>query len=89
MAWETGLDLSMTLRFTVDYPDDQAFVAEVYDALWDPRRPFDLADILMLLEDQPEIMNLNSRYAGVNWYRHHLAELRTVDAGQTRQLEHG
>ena len=79
VAWETGLDLSMTHRFTLDYPDDYAFVAAVYEALWRTDRPvFSLADILALLEERPELRETNARYAGVNWYRHHLAELRTV-----------
>jgi spore coat polysaccharide biosynthesis protein SpsF len=85
VAWETRLDLSMTHRFTLDYPDDYAFVAAVYEALWKPNRPvFPLADILALLEERPELRETNARYAGVNWYRHHLSELLTVPASATR-----
>lgn len=81
-----GRDLSMTYRFTLDYPDDYGFVAAVYEALWRPGRPvFSLAEILALLEARPELAEINARYAGVNWYRHHLAELRTVSARETRQ----
>jgi spore coat polysaccharide biosynthesis protein SpsF len=88
VAWETGLDYSMSHRFTIDYPADHAFVAAVYDALFTPARPvFSLGDILRLLEARPDIMALNQRYAGVNWYRNHLDELRTVGAGDTRTLE--
>ena len=85
VTWETGLDLSMTHRFTLDYPDDYAFVAAVYEALWRRDRPvFPLADILALLEERPELRETNARYAGVNWYRHHLSDLRTVPASATR-----
>jgi spore coat polysaccharide biosynthesis protein SpsF len=85
VAWETGLDLSMSHRLTLDYPDDYAFVAAVYDALWRADRPvFSLSEILALLEARPELHALNARYAGVNWYRHHLGELRTVTASATR-----
>ena len=85
VVWETGLDFSMTHRFTLDYADDYAFVAAVYEALWRADRPpFPLADILALLEARPQLRELNVRYAGVNWYRHHLAELRTVPPGATR-----
>ena len=85
VAWETGLDFSMTHRFTLDYPDDYAFVAAVYEALWRRDRPvFPLADILALLEGRPDLRETNARYAGVNWYRHHLADLRTVPAAATR-----
>ena len=85
VAWETGLDLSMTHRFTLDYPDDYAFVAMVYEALWRKNRPvFPLAEILALLEQRPGLRETNARYAGVNWYRHHLSDLRTVPASATR-----
>jgi spore coat polysaccharide biosynthesis protein SpsF len=85
VAWETGLDCSMTHRFTLDYPDDYAFVAAVYEALWRPARPvFPLAAVLALLDERPSLRELNARYAGVNWYRHHAGELRTVPAAATR-----
>jgi spore coat polysaccharide biosynthesis protein SpsF len=84
----TGPDLSMSHRFTIDYPEDHAFVAAVYDALWTPERPlFGLAEILELLAARPDIYELNRRWAGVNWYRHHLGELATVGAEQTRRPE--
>jgi spore coat polysaccharide biosynthesis protein SpsF len=88
VAWETGLDLSMSHRFTVDYPADYEFVAAVYSALWTSARPvFSLGDILRLIEARADIFAINQRYAGVNWYRHHLAELHTVGAADTRTLE--
>jgi spore coat polysaccharide biosynthesis protein SpsF len=88
VAWETGLDYSMSHRFTIDYQADYDFIAAVYDALWTPERPvFTLGDILELLEKRPDIFAINQRYAGVNWYRNHLGELRTVGARQTKALE--
>jgi spore coat polysaccharide biosynthesis protein SpsF len=74
----------------VDYREDYAFVAAVYEALWTQTRPlFDLGDILQLLGEHPELLTLNARFAGVNWYRHHLDELRTVQRSQTRSPEVG
>jgi len=85
VTWETGLDLSMSHRFTLDYADDYAFVAAVYEALWRPDRPvFPLGEILALLEERPELREMNARYAGVSWYRHHVGELRTVPASASR-----
>jgi spore coat polysaccharide biosynthesis protein SpsF len=45
-----------------------------------------VADILALLDRRPDIYAINAPFAGVNWYRNHLAELRTVGAEQTKQL---
>ena len=84
-TWETGLDGSMTHRFTVEYPDDYAMVRDVYDALYDEGAPiFSLADILAFLAENPDVRAKNARYAGVNWYREHLADLATVGPADTR-----
>jgi spore coat polysaccharide biosynthesis protein SpsF len=86
VAWESGRDLSRSHRFTIDYPEDYQFISAVYEALWRPERPiFPLGEILALLERRPELLALNARFAGVNWFRHHLGELRTVGAGETRE----
>lgn len=89
VLWPAGRDLSMSHRFTIDYPEDYAFIAAVYEALFDRRRlvgsaPFSLDDILQLVEKRPDIRALNEKYAGVNWYRHHLGDLKTVTSAMTR-----
>ncbi len=85
--WETGLDYSMSHRFTIDYEADYHFIARVFEELYPLSIQFNLADILTLLDKKPEIYALNAHYAGVNWYRNHLDELKTVTADQTRQTE--
>jgi len=84
VAWETGKDLSMTHRFTIDYPEDYRFISAVYDALYREGAVFPLDDILELVEKRPDIRALNEKYAGVNWYRHHVDELKTVTPSMTR-----
>ena len=80
-----GRDLSMSHRFTVDWPEDLAFASAIYDALLPALGPaFGLEAILDLLARHPEIHALNARFLGVNWYRHHLDVLRTVGAADTR-----
>ena len=85
IEWESGLDYSMSHRWTIDYEEDYRFIAAVYDALYSADRHFSLEDILQFVATHPEVEALNSRYAGVNWYRHHLGELKTVSPVQTRQ----
>lgn len=87
VAWDSGRDLSMSHRWTLDYPEDLSFVEAVYGAFGTEEEPspvFGLNDVLDLLEQSPEIPSLNARYAGVNWYRHHLDDLATVHSDATR-----
>jgi spore coat polysaccharide biosynthesis protein SpsF len=85
VKWETGLDYSMSHRWTIDYPEDYQFIKTVYDCLYKQNPGFGLEDILNLLEEEPGISQLNKKYAGVNWYRHHLGELHTKSEKDTRQ----
>lgn len=74
----------MTHRWTVDYPEDYLFVKAVFDELYPIDPSFGMDDILDLLERRPEILAINAHLAGVNWYRDHLHELRTIDPSHTR-----
>ena len=86
VAWEGGRDLSLSHRLTVDYLEDLHLVGAVFEALHRPGQyPFSLEEILAFLESHPAVFALNAHLAGVNWYRHHLDELRTVGRGQIRE----
>ncbi len=88
VVWETGLNYSMSHRWTIDYPEDYAFLQRVYDALWKESAPFfSINDILRLLDEKPEIAAINAKYAGMNWYRHHAGELRTVTEAEYRLFD--
>ena len=84
LTWETGLDYSMSHRFTIDYQEDYNFINRVFEELYPKNPTFSLNDILNLLNDKPEIYDLNNQYAGVNWYRNHLNDLKTITAKQTK-----
>jgi spore coat polysaccharide biosynthesis protein SpsF len=84
LEWESGLDYSMSHRWTIDYPEDYSFIKAVFEELYPQNSNFSLGDILELLRVRPELMKLNASYAGVNWYRHHLKDLKTVDSSKTR-----
>jgi len=86
VEWETGLDYSMSHRFTIDYREDYEFIKAVYDELYEDNKIFGLDDILKLLDEKPEIMDLNKKYVGVNWYRDHLEDLNTISPDDTRQV---
>jgi spore coat polysaccharide biosynthesis protein SpsF len=84
VLWETGLDYSMSHRWTIDYPEDYAFIKKVFNNLYSKNKFFSLNDILGLLESNPGLKTINDRYCGVNWYRHHLDKLKTIDSDKTR-----
>lgn len=86
VVWETGLDYSLSHRFTIDYKEDYMFIEAVYNELYEKNPAFSMNDILELLEKKPEIYQLNAEYCGVNWYRNHLSELQTIDETKTKQL---
>ncbi|MBF0559396.1 MAG: glycosyltransferase family protein [Nitrospirae bacterium] len=83
VAWETGLDFSMSHRWVLDYEEDYLFIHTVYNALSLKDPLFGIENILDFLNENPSVGRLNEKYAGVNWYRHHINELRTVTPSQT------
>ena len=86
VTWDASQNFSMSHRWTIDYPEDYAFISAVYDALYHQNPAFGLNDILQLTTERPDIARLNAHLAGVNWYRNHLDELKTVDFSQTRKI---
>jgi spore coat polysaccharide biosynthesis protein SpsF len=86
VVWGCGLDYSMSHRFTIDYAEDFIFIRTIYESLYPLNPDFSLQDILNLLRTHPEITSINERYAGVNWYRNHINELKTVTEAQTKHI---
>jgi spore coat polysaccharide biosynthesis protein SpsF len=82
VEWETGLDYSMTYRLVLDYPADYELIKAVYEGLYPDNPQFTLSEIVEFLDRKPDIKSLNSKYAGVSWYRHHNNELKTINSGQ-------
>jgi spore coat polysaccharide biosynthesis protein SpsF len=79
VAWHR--DVWRSHRLTVDYAEDLELVEAVLAGLGG-RAPVE--EIVGFLEAHPHVDGLNARFRGVNWYRHHLDELTTVTAGDTR-----
>lgn len=86
VAWSTGNDYSMTHRFTIDYLADYEFIKTIFEELYPIKPDFSCEDILELLEKRPDIYRINAEYSGVNWYRNHLDELKTITPDQTKTL---
>lgn len=82
--WETGFDFSMSHRWTIDYEEDYLFIKSVYDELYYTNPHFGIYDILNLLERKPQLKSINAKYCGVNWYRHHLNQLKKIKPHHTR-----
>jgi transketolase len=81
---EGGVDYSMTHRLTIDYEEDYQFIKAVWEELYPGNALFGVGEILDLLKRRPDIYMINRSLAGVNWYRNHLGELKTVAGEQTR-----
>jgi spore coat polysaccharide biosynthesis protein SpsF len=66
-------DLS-ALRWTVDNPEDFAFVSRVYDALYFQNPKFNTADILHLIRTTPDLTNVNSHLVRNEGYQRSIAK---------------
>lgn len=60
---ENPMDLS-DLRWTVDYPEDYEFITQIYKNLYKDGNTFSMQDILELLNEQPHLKQINSKYVG-------------------------
>lgn len=86
VLWDSDIDLSMSHRWTIDYWEDYLLIRSIFEKLYPNNSHFSLDHILRLIEEQPELMQINEKYVGVNWYRHHLGELKTIAVNQTKSL---
>ncbi len=86
VVWETGLDYSMSHRWTIDYIEDYLFIKKIYEALYYNNPEFGLNDILEYEKGHPEVKAINEKYNGVNWYRDHLRDLKTIKPEQTKVI---
>jgi spore coat polysaccharide biosynthesis protein SpsF len=58
-----GADLSQDCRWTLDYPEDYAFLAALFDRLPEAIVPMD--DVLAVLAAHPELAEINAMHHGV------------------------
>lgn len=70
-------NIFMTHRWTMDYQNDFDFIKRVFEE-FENKKDFSMEDVLTLLKNKPNLMAINKKHSGVNWYRHHEGELTTV-----------
>lgn len=87
VEWETGLDMSTSLRFTIDYEEDYIFIKKVFEELYPVNPDFGLNDILRLLEQKPEIIEINQKFANTYWYDKHLDELKNINEYKKKKTD--
>jgi spore coat polysaccharide biosynthesis protein SpsF len=59
----------LQLRLTVDNEEDLKLVSRIYEALYNPKRPFSMNDILVYLSAHPELAGLNQSFIGKEGYQ--------------------
>ncbi|MCS6979566.1 MAG: glycosyltransferase family protein [Flavobacteriales bacterium] len=81
MWYETGEDLSKTVRLTLDYPEDFQLIEAVMEK-WLISSPGDysLKAILKILKDFPDLTQLNAKYAGSYWTDTFKKDLKTLQS---------
>ena len=79
-------NMFLTHRWTLDYIEDFEFINRVYsEFLYD--ESFTFSDILDLLDRKPGLTKINHMYNGVNWYRNHMNDLKTISSDQFKKYE--
>ncbi len=77
-----GLELFFGLggeRWTLDEPEDYELLSRVFDRLYKPRDPFTTADVLALLDGEPELRAINQNVTRNEGYLRSLEEDRMIE----------
>ena len=68
VSWEAGYNYSKTHRWILDYEEDYVFIKKIFDELYYGNPCFDIYDILSLLDKQPHLKYINSKYLDTGLY---------------------
>ena len=68
-----------SLRWTVDEPEDLEFIRRIYGYLYRPGRIFLMREVLELLEERPELMQINQGFISNEGYIRSLDKDHIVD----------
>ncbi len=68
MKWESGYNYSKSHRWILDYEEDYVFIKKIFDELYSENKFFNIYEILSLLDKQPHLKYINSRYLDADIY---------------------
>lgn len=81
-----AIDLS-DLRLTVDEPEDLELIRYIYDNLYPSKQLFLLADVLQLIDKNPDLVGINSGFTRNEGYEKSLREDKVISIGGTSDDE--
>jgi spore coat polysaccharide biosynthesis protein SpsF len=68
VIWEAGYNYSKSHRWILEYEEDYVFIKKIFDELYYENPIFNIYDILSLLDRQPHLKYINSKYLDINLY---------------------
>ena len=69
-------------RVTLDYLEDYFLIKKIFNYFEKRKNYFDVSDVLKYLEKNKKVIK-NQKFSLVNWYRLHIAKLKTVKLNET------
>lgn len=78
--YETGEDLSQTVRLTLDYPEDLMLIEALLNRLLESShgKDYRVQTLLKILEEEPDLRQINARYLGTYWTDAYRNELQNI-----------
>lgn len=70
-------------RLTLDYKEDYYVIWKIFNDLYPKNKYFKLEDIIKYLKKNMQIL-INKKFLKVNWFRHHLKDLKTISKKDTK-----
>jgi len=71
-------------RLTLDYKEDYYVISKIFNSLYKKDKYFKIEKIINFLKKNRNIL-INQKLLKVNWYRHHIKELKTIKKIDTKK----
>ena len=73
---KTNIDYSMKFRLQVDYEEDLETAKRIFSTIYRSNPDFSFYDLVEFLDKNEDIITINQKHIGINWYNSHLDELK-------------